>query len=94
MARLQVHPKSRDVVPVTALVAGEVAGEVTPEVARLIRLCTYAKSRQELPRKLSLNDDEHFRKAYLLPALELSSSCKHPVSKSAASPQLSRGSPR
>ncbi|MHB8902432.1 MAG: Fic family protein [Thermoguttaceae bacterium] len=40
------------------------------EVARLLVLCRSPRSRQELLTKLGLSDREHFRKAYLLPALE------------------------
>ena len=50
-------------------VAPEVAPEVTPEVARLLRVVGEPLSRQDLQDQLGLRDDEHFRKAYLLPAL-------------------------
>lgn len=46
-----------------------VTPEVTPEV-RLLRALTRAMSRRELQKALRLKDDEHFRKAYLLPALD------------------------
>ena len=46
------------------------APEVTPEVARLLRIEGGPFSRQELQEQLGLKDDEHFRKAYLLPALQ------------------------
>ena len=43
--------------------------EVTPEVKRLLPLCVEPLSRRELQERLSLRDEEHFRTAYLLPAL-------------------------
>jgi ATP-dependent DNA helicase RecG len=43
--------------------------EVTPEVGRLARALLDDLSRQALQQTLGLKDDEHFRKAYLLPAL-------------------------
>jgi predicted HTH transcriptional regulator len=51
----------------------EVAPEVTPEVApevRLARALVGEMTRQQLQEALGLKDDEHFRKAYLQPALE------------------------
>lgn len=47
----------------------EAAPEVTPEV-RLLSVLTSEMTRQQLKEALGLKDDEHFRKAYLLPALE------------------------
>ena len=47
----------------------EVTPEVTPEVEVVVPLCDPSASRQELQARLGLRDDEHFRKAYLLPAL-------------------------
>jgi Fic family protein len=47
----------------------EVAQEVTPEV-RLLAAFAGEMARQQLKTTLGLRDDEHFRKAYLLPALE------------------------
>lgn len=47
----------------------EVATEVTPEV-RLLSVLTSEATRKQLKESLGLKDDEHFRKAYLLPALE------------------------
>jgi len=51
----------------------EVAPEVTPEVApevRLLSVLAGEMTRQQLKEALGLKDDEHFRKAYLLPALD------------------------
>jgi ATP-dependent DNA helicase RecG len=53
--------------------APEVTPEVTPEVARLLPLCRDPHSRKELQAKLALRDEEHFRTAYLVPAI--SSGC-------------------
>ena len=47
----------------------EVAPEVTPEV-KLLSVLTGEMTRLQLKEALGLKDDEHFRKAYLLPALE------------------------
>ena len=47
----------------------EVAPEVTPEV-RLLSVLVGEMNRQQLKEALGLKDDEHFRKAYLLPALD------------------------
>lgn len=44
-------------------------GEVTGEVVRLLHALTGAMSRQELQAALSLRHQEHFRNAYLKPAL-------------------------
>jgi len=47
----------------------EAAPEVTPEV-RLLSVLAGEMTRQQLKEALRLKDDEHFRKAYLLPALD------------------------
>jgi len=47
----------------------EVTTEVTPEV-RLLSVLTSEMTRKQLKEALKLKDDEHFRKAYLLPALD------------------------
>jgi len=53
----------------TPEVTPDVTREVTPEV-RLVRALTGEMTRQQLQQALGLKDDEHFRKAYLEPALE------------------------
>ena len=63
--RLPHHPLAKGTPEVTQ----EVAPAVTPEVARLARVFLDDLSRQALQQALGLKDDEHFRKAYLLPAL-------------------------
>ncbi|PTQ94454.1 hypothetical protein C8R30_11642 [Nitrosomonas nitrosa] len=47
----------------------EVTQEVTPEV-RLLSVLASEMTWQQLKEALGLKDDEHFRKAYLLPALD------------------------
>ncbi len=64
--------------PIPLWTSGEHAGvtltfftpEVTPEVQKLLRVCDGDMSKQELKHQLGLKDDEHFRKAYLLPAVQ------------------------
>ena len=51
-------------------VTPEVTPEVTQEVTKLLPICRTPKSRKGLQQELDLRDDEHFRKTYLLPALE------------------------
>ena len=48
----------------------QVTTEVTTEVARLIKVVSGEKNKQELRNLLNLKNDEHFRKAYLVPAIE------------------------
>jgi ATP-dependent DNA helicase RecG len=48
----------------------EVAPEVTQEVLRMLRAIEGDMSRQDLQRLLGLKDNEHFRKAYLFPAIQ------------------------
>jgi len=59
LVRLPVHPEASRVMP----------PQVTTEVARLLPFCTAPRSRQELQHSLGLRNNEHFRKAYLVPAL-------------------------
>jgi ATP-dependent DNA helicase RecG len=47
----------------------ELTGEVTGEVMRLLNVCDGEKSRKELQGLLGLQHEDHFRKAYLLPAI-------------------------
>ena len=48
----------------------EVTMEVTMEVKRLLNAITGAHSRRELQELIRLKNADHFRKAYLLPAIE------------------------
>lgn len=50
---------------------GEVAGEVTGEVVRMLQVMEGEMKRSEIQERLGLKHEEHFRKSYLLPALEL-----------------------
>ena len=45
------------------------AGEVTMEVSRLLKAMDGYNSRKELQEILKLKNADHFRKAYLLPAI-------------------------
>ena len=67
VTRLPRHPLS--LVP-TGEVAPEVTPEVTPEVGRVVLALQEELSRTELQQALDLKDEKHFRKAYLLPALD------------------------
>ena len=58
LVRLPVHPEAK---PVT--------GEVTGEVTRLVTALTGEMKRWELQQALGLKHEEHFREAYLVPAL-------------------------
>lgn len=51
-------------------VTPDVTPEVTPEVMRLLAIIQGEMSRKDLQNRMKLKDDEHFRKAYLLPAIE------------------------
>ena len=53
----------------TPEVTTEVTTEVAPEV-RLVRVLVGEMTRQQLQQALGLKDDDHFRKAYLQPALD------------------------
>jgi len=63
--RLPRHPLS--LVPTVG--GGEVTGEVTGEVERLLRAVVGEMSRQQIQSALGLKGEEHFRTAYLKPAL-------------------------
>ena len=56
---------------VTEEVAGEVTEEVAGEVVRLLQAMEGEMKRSEIQERLGLKHEEHFRKSYLLPALEL-----------------------
>jgi ATP-dependent DNA helicase RecG len=49
---------------------GKSPGEVTGEIRRLIGAIVSEMTRQEMQNALELKHEDHFRKAYLLPALE------------------------
>ncbi len=66
MIRLPGHPLATTGISPT----DQVTGEVTGEVRRLLRAVVGEISRQQIQFSLGLNGEEHFRKAYLKPALE------------------------
>ncbi len=55
---------------VTGEATGEVAGEATGEVARLLAVIAGEMKRKDIQDALGLKHEDHFRAAYLLPALE------------------------
>jgi ATP-dependent DNA helicase RecG len=69
LVRLPAHPST--IQPETAVGPGttDVTPEVTPEVQRVVLALDGEWSRQQIQQALGLNDAEHFRKTYLLPAL-------------------------
>lgn len=54
----------------TPQVAPQVTPQVTPQVIELIKVFEETHNRSELQSKLGLSDREHFRKAYLQPAID------------------------
>ena len=66
---VRAEAKERPMGRVTTEVTGEVTTEVTGEV-RLLQAISGEMTRQGLRDALGLRNDEHFRKAYLLPALQ------------------------
>ena len=64
VVRLPIHPLAKRP-------AGEVTGEVTGEVQRLMRTLNGEMSRQQMQEALTLKHEDHFRNAYLSPALAL-----------------------
>jgi ATP-dependent DNA helicase RecG len=63
------EPRGVAALEVTPEVTPEVAPEVAPEVGRLLSVLEGETSRRELQAALGLKDDDHFREAYLAPAL-------------------------
>ena len=69
--RLPGHPLARPMThEITGEVAPEVTPEVTPEVGRVVAALQNELSRTALQQALGMKDEKHFRKAYLLPALD------------------------
>ena len=68
LVRLPVHPLAPGP-EVTGQVTGQVTMEVTMEVAALLRVVRGEMTRQELQQAMGLKNADHFRKAYVLPAL-------------------------
>ncbi|PKH22514.1 transcriptional regulator [Pseudomonas sp. 43NM1] len=69
VVRLPAHPQSRSSDAANMEVTMEVTVEVAMEVAALLKVLVGAMSRQELQKALHLKNAEHFRKAYILPAI-------------------------
>lgn len=65
LVRLPVHPKEK-----SAPRQREATTQVTTQVEALLRAIEGEKSREEIQEKLNLANREHFRKGYLVPALE------------------------
>ena len=65
--RLPSHPLAMAGITPT----DQATGEVTGEVARLLRAMDGAMSRQQIQEALALKHEDHFRNAYLKPALTL-----------------------
>lgn len=68
VVRLPCHPQAT--AEVTTEVAMEVTMEVTTEVGALLRGMDGEMSRSELQKQLGLKNADHFRKAYIIPAIE------------------------
>jgi len=64
------HKYPASATEVTTEVTMEVTTEVATEVLRMLGVFKGDMSRQDLQRLLGLKNDEHFRKAYLLPAIK------------------------
>jgi len=64
------HKYPASATEVTTEVTMEVTTEVATEVLRMLGVFRGDMSRQDLQRLLGLKNDEHFRKAYLLPAIK------------------------
>ena len=65
----EVSDDDRITPQVTPEVTGQVTGEVAPEV-RLLRVLSGEMARLDIQEALGLKHEDHFRKSYLLPALQ------------------------
>ena len=73
LIRLPVHERAARTPPdfeITGEVTGEATGEVTGEVQRLLGALAGEMQRRELQEALGLKHEDHFRNAYLVPALD------------------------
>ena len=70
VVRLLAHPLAQFVAEPGAEAPPEVTPEVTPEVRRVVSIVEGVRTRLQLQQALGLKDSEHFRKTYLLPAIE------------------------
>jgi hypothetical protein len=57
-------------ISVDTLRTGEVTGEVSEEVYKLILILKGEMKRTDIQKALELRHEDHFRKAYLIPALQ------------------------
>ncbi|MNV09520.1 Divergent AAA domain protein [compost metagenome] len=69
VVRLPAHPQSLSSGATTGEVTMEVTMEVAMEVATLLKVVDGEMSRQELQAAMGLRNADHFRKAYILPAI-------------------------
>ena len=69
VVRLPAHPLTRSTETRTGKVTMEVTMEVAMEVAALLKVVEGEMSRQELQTAMTLKNADHFRKAYILPAI-------------------------
>ena len=65
LVRLPVHERA-----VVTQAEDQVTPQVTPQVGQLLRVCEGELNREELQARTGLSDREHFRTAYLHPAME------------------------
>jgi len=70
LVEFPIHPAFADGLEPACEVTMEVTMEDTMEVERLLDIMTGEHSRRELQEALSLRNADHFRRAYLLPAIE------------------------
>jgi hypothetical protein len=71
--------------------APEVTPEVTPELRKMVEHLQGTMLRRELQSAMALKDDEHFRKAYLLPALKAGISTTTSSNMSTSDTSTSKG---
>ena len=69
--RLPSHPLSQPPDEPPESVTVEVTGEVTGEVGRMLLAVTGEMTRKEIQHVLLLKHEDHFRAAYLMPALAM-----------------------
>lgn len=69
--RLPSYPLAMGGITPTEQATGEVTGEVTGKVERLLRVLNGEMPRQQIQEALALKHEDHFRNAYLKPALAL-----------------------
>ena len=69
LIRLPAHPLAQATDALSADATDQVTGEVTGEVERLLRAMSGEMARQQLQDALALKHEDHFRAAYLTPAL-------------------------